>query len=90
MNRARSFQPGVCPLEGRAALSGSLSLSGFLHSIFPFVPNSARGKTPAEVAKHKAVVDARHAIIAEHRAARLAHVEAIRAQASTHLRAVIA
>jgi hypothetical protein len=89
VNRARLFCPVVCPLEDRVALS--LSLSGLLHSVLPFLPAS----TPhVETATQKAAAIARHQkhqlLVAARREARLLHIEAIRAEAAAHPRVVIA
>jgi hypothetical protein len=90
VKRSRQFCPVVCPLEGRAALS--LSLSAFVHSVLPFIPESTPHLvlTPGQRAAHVAKVQEHHALVVAQRAARKAHIAMIRAEAASHPRAVIA
>jgi hypothetical protein len=57
----------------------SLSLSGFLHSVLPFIPSSS-GTTHAETASQKAAAAVKHAANVARREARVAHIEFLRAE----------
>jgi hypothetical protein len=93
VKEARRFRPLICPLEDRTALS--LSLSGFLHSVLPFIPQKSSKPAPAHIsaaAKSEAAAKAAelHAIAAVHHAQRLARIEAAHVRAAAHSRVVIA
>jgi hypothetical protein len=49
MKTPRTYRPSVQPLEERVALS--LTFSGFIHSLFPFIPDKSSTK-PAVVHTH--------------------------------------
>jgi hypothetical protein len=50
MKTPRRFDPTVQPLEERVALS--LTFSGFIHSILPFIPDKSSAKKPVVAHAH--------------------------------------
>jgi hypothetical protein len=70
MRRASAFRPSLLPLEDR--LAPSLSFSGMLHSVLPFIHDgSSAKKPPGHVALHAA-----HARPAHHGARPHTHLHA--------------
>jgi hypothetical protein len=54
MKTPRTYRPTVQPLEERTALS--LTFSGFIHSILPFIPDKSSAKKPVVAHAHVAPV----------------------------------